>query len=333
LSSQREKQLVRGGTSDPEAYRLYLQGRYYWEKRTQDSLQKAKDYFTQAINKDPNYALAYVGLADYYIVVGEYTPIPSSVTIPGEKTAAQKALAIDDSLAEAHLALASVHWDSWEWEAAEREFKRTLELNPSLSNAHHWYGLFLSWHRRPEEALIEMKRAVELDPLNLRYNTNLGQVYFNAGQNDLAPAQLQKTVEIDPNFADLYEMRSVVRKATGDYRGWLQDMKKNAELNADEEEAAVADAVGRVYSESGYRAALLRRIELQKEMSKRRYVDPTSIALDYAALGDKDQTFLWLEKAYSERARGLEAIEVVFENPVRSDPRYLNLTKRMGLQK
>ena len=333
LSGQSKAQVAKGGTNNPEAYQLYLKGRYYWEKRTQESLEKAKDYFTQAIEQDPNYALAYVGLADYYSVVGDYSPIPASETIPGERSAAQKALAIDDSLADAHLALASEHWDLWEWAAAEREFHRTLELNPNLANAHHWYGLFLSWHRRPEEARVQMKAAVALDPLNLRYNTNLGQVYFNGGQNDLALAQLQKTVEIDPNFADFYDMRATVHRAMGDYGSWLQDWRRNAELNADQDQMYVADEVKRVYAKSGYRAAVIRYIELQKQMSKRRYVDPTSIAREYATIGDKDQAFLWLEKAYRERARGLEVLEVVstFEQ-LRSDPRYVNLLKRMGLQ-
>ncbi len=171
LSGEREKPVAKGGTNDPEAYQLYLKGRYYWEQRTQESLQKAKNYFNQAIQKDPNYALAYVGLADYYSVVSDYSPIPQSETIPGEKAAAQKALAIDDSLAEAHLALASSYWDAWDWAATKREFQRTLELNPNLANAHHWYGLFLSWHRNHEEGIAQIKRAIELDPLNLRYIT------------------------------------------------------------------------------------------------------------------------------------------------------------------
>jgi len=332
LSGESKTPVAKGSTSDPEAYQLYLKGRYYWEKRTPESLEKAKDYFKQAIQRDPSYALAYVGLADYYSVVGDYSPIPSTETIPGERSAAQKALAIDDSLAEAHLALASAHWDLWEWAAAEREFKRTLELNPNLANAHHWYGLFLSWHRRPEEAIVQLKRAIELDPLNLRYNTNLGQAYFNAGQNDSALAQLKKTVEIDPNFADFYDMRSEVYRTMGKYDLWLEDWKKNVTLNADQDGLAIADEVARVYAKSGYRAAITRHVELLKQLSKRRYVDPTAIAREYAAAGDKDQAFQWLEKAYAEKARGLESLEVARPwEPYRSDPRYLELLNKMGL--
>jgi serine/threonine protein kinase len=333
LSGEANKQMTKSGTNDAEAYQLYLKGRYYWEKRTRESLEKAKDYFNQALEKDHNYALAYVGLADYYGVVGDYSPIPSSETVPGERSAAQKALTIDDSLPEAHLALAAVYWDTWDWAAAEREFKRTLELNPNLANAHHWYGLFLSWHRRPEEAIVQLKRAIELDPLNLRYNTNLGQLYFNAGQYDLALAQLKKTVEIDPNFADFYDMRGVVYRTMGKYDLWLEDWKKNVTLNADQDGVAIADEVAQVYARSGYRAAVIRHLELMKQLSKRRYVDPATIAREYAEIGDKDQTFQWLEKAYAEKARGLEILEVTPPlDPLRSDPRYLDLVKRMGLR-
>jgi serine/threonine protein kinase/Tfp pilus assembly protein PilF len=332
LSGKREKQVAEGGTSDPEAYQLYLKGRYYWEKRTQDSLERAKDYFNQAIEKDPNYALAYVGLADYYSVVGDYSPIPQSETIPREKAAAQKALAIDDSLAEAHLALASSYWDAWDWAGAKREFKRTLELNPNLSNAHHWYGLFLSWHGSHDEAIAQIKRAIELDPLNMRYNSNLGQAYGNARQFDLALGQLKITSEIDPGFADTHNQYVSVYEATGKYDLWLEEWKKYAALNQDKDEATIADEVARVYARSGYRAAVTRRIELEKQLATRRYVDPTSIAYFYASIGDREQTFQWLEKAYAERARGLQVVEIALPlDPFRSDPRYVELLKKMGL--
>jgi serine/threonine protein kinase/Tfp pilus assembly protein PilF len=332
LSGARERPAAKGGTNDPEAYQLYLKGRYYWEKRTKESLQKAKEYFNLAIQKDPNYALAYVGLADYYSVVSDYSPIPQSETIPGEKAAAQKALAIDDSLAEGHLALASSYWDAWDWAATKREFQRTLELNPNLANAHHWYGLFLSWHGIHREAIAQLKRAIELDPLNLRYNANLGQAYFSARQYDLALAQLQTASEIDPSFADTHGQYMIVYEAMGKYDLWLEEWKKDAALNNDKDEAAIADEVARVYARSGYRAAVLRRIELEKQLATRRYVDPTTIAYSYASLGDRDQTFQWLERAYTEKARGLQSIEIATPiDPFRSDPRYSELLKKMGL--
>ena len=153
LSGDAAKPAAQGGTRDPEAYQLYLKGLYYWEKRTPETLDKAKDYFSQAIQKDPGYALAYVGLANYYVAVPDYGPIPENVAAPKAKAAAEKALAIDSSSADAHAALAGSLWSLFDFSAAEAEFQRTLELNSNLANAHHWYGLFLSWEGRHEEAL------------------------------------------------------------------------------------------------------------------------------------------------------------------------------------
>ena len=174
LSGEQRTQATKGGTNDPEAYQLYLKGRYYWEKRTTESLEKAKDYFNQAIEKDPNYALAYVGLADYYDVVPDYAPITSREAAPKALVTAQKAVAIDDTLAEAHATLADAYSSLWNWAAAEREFRRALELNPNSANAHKQYSYYLFAIGRNEEGLTEIKRALELDPLNLNYNDNLG---------------------------------------------------------------------------------------------------------------------------------------------------------------
>ncbi len=280
LSAEPKKEIAKGGTNDPEAYQLYLKGRYYWGKRTSESLEKSKEYFNQAIQRDPNYAQAYVGLADYYNVVSDYSPVPESEAAVGARTAAEKALALDGSLAEAHNALAASHWARLEFADAEREFQRALEINPNYANAHHWYGQFLSWDARPTEGISHLRRAVELDPLNMQYNTNLGQAFGNARQYDASVEQLKKTLEMDPNYAQ-----------------------------------AVS------------------RIEMRKQLANHRYVDPADIAYDYAALGDKEQTFAWLDKAAAEKSGGLEVIKVVpAMDPWRSDPRYLDLLKRIGMR-
>ena len=201
LSGETQKQVAKGGTSDPEAYQLYLKGLYYWEKRTPETLDKAKDYFSQAIERDPAYAMAYVGLANYYVAAPDYGPIPENVAAPKAKAAAEKALAIDPSSAEAHAALGGSLWSLFDFSAAEAEFKRALEINPNLAHAHHWYGLFLSWEARHSEALAHLRRAIELDPLNLQYQSNFGQVLANAGQTDVAVEQLKKTwrwIQISP---------------------------------------------------------------------------------------------------------------------------------------
>ena len=155
------KPTQRGGTENPEAYQSYLKGRYYWERRSPESLEKSKDYFSEAIARDPGYAMAYVGLADYYNVVTDYSPIPASEAAPKARAAAEKALAIDDSLPEAHNAMAGAYWSLLKFGESEREFQRTLQLNPNYSNAHHWYGLLLCWTARCGEGLPHLRRAVE----------------------------------------------------------------------------------------------------------------------------------------------------------------------------
>ena len=332
LAGEPKKQIARGGTSNPEAYQLYLKGRYYWEKRTTESLEKAKDYFSQAIEKDPNYALAYVGLADYYDVVSDYAPIKSSEAAPKALVTAQKAIAIDDTLAEAHATLADAYAALWNWGAAEREFKRALELNPNSANAHKQYSYYLFAVGRNEEGLTEIKRALELDPLNLNYNDNLGMGYVNRGQYDLGVEQYRKLFEIDPNYAAGHINLAFTYRFMGKYDLWLEEWKKGATLAQDPEEIAIADQVAKVYAQSGFRAALVKEIELRKQLATRRYVDPGGIGYLYAALGDKDQAFAWLEKAYADKSVALWSIKNDHAmDALRSDPRYIDLLKRMGL--
>ncbi len=332
LSGGTKKQGAQGGTNDAEAYQLYLKGRYYWEKRTPEALEKSKDYFKQAIEEDPNYALAYIGLADYYYVLSDYAPVSAATEAPNERAAAQKALAIDDTLAEAHAVLAGADQDLWEWDAAEREFRRALELDPNNSNAHHWYGLYLARMGRHEEAMTQIKRALEGDPLNLTFNTNLAMGYADGRQYDQALDQFKKTFEIDPNYASAHDNLARTYLNMGKYDLWLEEWKKSATLAKDQEELAIAEDAARVYKRAGFGAALSRVIELRKKLAQRRYVDPSDIAYAYALLGDKEQCFYWLEKAYSEKAGGLQLIKVVKPmDPFRSDPRYIDLLKRMGL--
>jgi eukaryotic-like serine/threonine-protein kinase len=332
LSGRTQKQVAKGGTSDPEAYQLYLKGLYYWEKRTPETLDKARDFFNQAIQKDPSYAMAYVGLANYYVAAPDYGPIPEREAAPKAKAAAEKALSIDRSSADAHAALAGSLWSLFEFSAAEPEFQRTLELNPNLANAHHWYGLFLSWEGRHPESIPHLRRAIELDPLNLQYQCNLGQVLANAGQTDAAIEQLKKALEMDPNFSYAHvELRQIYRDA-GKYDLAIEEWKKYAALNNDPEEVAIAADVAGVYAKSGIKAAFAREIELRKELGKRRYQDPSEIAYLYAFLGDKEQAFAWLGKAAAEKAGGLEAVKIVRAlDQWHSDPRYVDLLKQLGL--
>ncbi len=332
LSGETGKRKAKGGTSDPEAYQLYLKGLYQWEKRTPETLEKGKDYFNQAIEKDPGYAMAYVGLASYYVAAPDYEPLRRTETAPKAIAAAEKALAIDDSLADAHAAIGSASQDLWDWERVEREFKRALEINPNQVIAHQWYGLYLSETGHTEAALAHFKRAIELDPLNLTAQTNLATGYENARQYDQALEQFKKTLEIDANYPSTHSNLSQTYWDMGKYDLWLEEWKKAASLANDRDDLALAEEAAHAYAKGGYRAAVVRDIELRKQQAHRRYVDFGFIAYDYAALGDKDQTFAWLEKAYSEKAGSLGYIKVSkVMDPFRSDPRYLDLLKRMGL--
>ena len=332
LTGETKTQIAKGGTNNPEAYQLYLKGIYYWGQRTPEALEKSRDYFNQAIQKDPSYAAAYAGLANYYVTAPDYEPIPENEAAPKAKAAAEKALAIDGSSADAHAALAAADWSLFKFADAEVEFKRTLELNSNLPNAHHWYGLFLSWENRDQEAISHLRRAVELDPLNLQYNSNLGQVLCNAHQYEACIDQLKKTLEMDANFSYAHSMLRVAYRDIGKYDLSLEQWRKYATLANDQEELAIAEDAAKVYAHSGLKASIEREIELKKQLAKRRYVDPGEIAYDYASLGEKEQTFAWLDKARAEKSGELESIKVI--RPLEqwhSDPRYLDLLKQLGL--
>jgi tetratricopeptide (TPR) repeat protein len=276
--------------------------------------------------------MAYVGLADYYVVAPDYLPLRRTDTAPKAIPATQKALSLDDSLAAAHAAIASSSQDLWDWAAVDREFKRALELDPNQVNARQWYGLYLTGVGRHEEAVAQFKRGLQVDPLNLPLNTNLANAYSNMRQYDLAVDQFRKTLEIDQSYASAHSNLSSTYFDMGKYDLWLEEWKKAATLADDREELAIAEEISRAFARGGFRAAVSRDLELRKQLAQRRYVDPTLIAYDYGSLGDKDQTFYWLEKAYSDKAGNLEFIKTVKQlDFVRSDPRYLDLLKRMGL--
>jgi serine/threonine protein kinase/lipopolysaccharide biosynthesis regulator YciM len=332
LTDSQKTKISSSGTNDPEAYQLYLKGRFYWDTRTPDALNKAKDYFQQAIDNDPNYALAYVGLAEYYVVISDYAHVPYGESKPKVKVYASRALAIDATQAEAHTLLATAHDSDWEWAAAGQEFERALELNPNLSRTHVLYGFHFDYLGDFEQALTHYRHAVELDPLNLNANQNLGSHYISTRHYDQAIEQLKKTLEIDPSFAKAHEQMSEAYQLMGKYDLWLEEWEKSAQLDNDSEELALVKAISQEYAKSGYSGALKRFATLQEERAKRTYIDPTTIAVNYALLGDKDRAFSWLEKAYAEKCANLANLkaEPSFDS-LRSDPRYADLLKRMGL--
>jgi len=325
-----EKGLDKHYTENNEAYQLYLKGRFYWNKRSGDSLKKSIEYFNQAIEKDPSFALAYAGLADCYLVPAN--PLPPREKMPKAKAAAMRALELDETLAEAHTSLARVaHVYTWDWPDAEKEFKRALELNPRYATAHQWYGGYFETMGRYDEALAERKLAQELDPFSLVINFEAGLALYFARNYDQAIDQFQKTLELDPNFlpahgslAAAYEQKGMYDKATAEF--------KDLTFKGSEWRMGLA-MLGHIYAVSGKKDEALAVLNQLKDGSSQEYVPANSIALVYAGLGDKDQAFAWLEKAYEERAfaisQGLKR-DPRWDN-LRSDPRYADLLRRIGL--
>jgi serine/threonine-protein kinase len=330
LSGVEEQKVAKTYTTNPEAYQLYLKGLFYWNKRTPEALKNAVDYFNQAIAKDPNYAQAHAGLALTYVLLPEYSLSPPHEAHPKTKAAAKKALEIDESLAEAHTALAySLSSYDWKFAEADREFQRAIQLNPNYATAHQWHAESLVATQRFDEAIAEAKRAAELDPLSLVINHALGFCYLYARQYDQAIQQYRKTIELDQNWyiahwflGFAYEMKGLSREAIAEYQ-------KAKELNDD---PYVLGLLGHGYAASGRRDEATKVLAEMNEVAKQRYVPAYSFAQVYAGLGDKEHAFQWLEKSYQDRAYDITYLKVdpFFDN-LRSDPRFADLVRRIGL--
>jgi eukaryotic-like serine/threonine-protein kinase len=329
LSGDDEKRLTKRRTDDAEAYQLYLKGRFYWNKRTEEGLKKALPYFNQAIERDPSYALAHAGLADCFALLYEYSATPSKDLYPKAKAAALRALELDESLAEAHTSLAAAYEYEWNWNEAAKQYERAIELNQNYETAHHWYSAYLISRRQFDEAIREAQRAVDLDPLSLIINTALGRALHSAKRYDEAIEQLRKTLDMDPNFAEAHFHLGLAYEGKGSYDDAIRELTKASELFADKSMLAWA---GRAYALSGRRTEALKILEDMINLSKQQQVPPYAIASLYAALGEKDRAFEWLEKVYQERN-----YYVVFLNvdpaldSLRSDARFSDLLGRIGL--
>ncbi len=321
-------------TESNEAYQLYWKGRFYWAKRTEEGLKKSIEYFNQAVEKDPNFALAYSGLADSYILQGAQDAggtLPPGDTLPKGKAAALKAIAIDSALAEAHVSLAHIayHYDR-DWTTAEREFKRAIELNPNYVLAHQWYALFLAWAGRPDEAVTEARRARDLDPLSLPANMCFGWVLVINRQEDQGIEELRKTIDLDPNFMIAHHRLGLGYEQKGRYNEAIAEFQKVRELSSGKPIAITA--LAHANAASGKREEAQRGIAELQQLSKREYVSPAMTASIYAALGDKEQAFAWLNKADKEHDQFLPRLKTDprFDN-LRSDPRFQELERRVSL--
>ena len=317
-------------TENAEAYQLYVKGRFYLEQRTREGIYKALDQFNQAIAKDPNYAQAYTGLSDAYVLLFDREWISNGEASPKIRSAAQRAIELDPTLAEPHAALAVLKEEAdWDWAGAEAEYRKAIGLNPNDATSHHWYEILLENLGRIKEALAENEKALALDPASPQINANHAGVLSELHRYDDALAELNRLVAANPEFPPYYGVRASVYWHLGNQDAYVTDsvmaMKKNGRP-----ERAEAFAAG--YRKAKLNGACTALIEALKNESQKEYVSPNEIALYYALMGDRDHTFEWLEKGYAERSGRMEYIKIEdFLEPFHSDPRYIDLLKRMGL--
>jgi serine/threonine-protein kinase len=332
LTAQEQKRLIKRYTDNTEAYEAYLKGRHYWNKRTAEDFKKSIEYFQQAIEKDPRYALAYAGLADSYILLATYNILPPTEAIPKARMAAMKALEIDDELAEAHISLAAIEGElEWNWSIAEKEFKQAIKINPNYATAHLWYGEYLVVLGRFDEALAEIKRAHQLDPLSLVVNIALGDVFYYTRRYDEAIEQYGKTLEIDSNFAFAYSYLGSAYLQKGMYAEAIAKLEKARELSGGE--PLIVAWLGYAFALTGEKDKARAMLNELKERSKREYISPYCLAIIYAGLDKKEQAFEYLQKAYEERSSWLLRLkaEPKFDS-LRSDQRFADLLQRVGLR-
>ncbi len=335
LTPQQQAHLESTPSVNPAAYDAYVKGRFYWNKRTGDGFKKGMAFFQQAIQQDPNYAPAYAGLADSYALLGSiaigYEALPPREAMPKAEEAALNALRIDDTLAEAHtsLAYARLSYD-WDWAGAEREFKRALALNPGYATGHQWYALYLSAMGRQADAMAEIKRARELDPLSLAIYATAAQLSIFARQYDQAIQQCQKALELDPDSVLAHYNLGRAYEEKGMYAEAITVFRKGKALPGGV--PGLTMALGHAYALSGNRGEAQKAMQELIDLSKQRYVPALYVAAIYAALGEKDQGFQWLNKAYNERSDYVVYLRRdPMSDPGRSDPRFQDMMHRIGL--
>jgi TolB-like protein/Tfp pilus assembly protein PilF len=332
LTGAEKSSIAKAPTANPEAYELYLKGRFFWNKRTGTDLRKAIDYFNQAIAKDPNYALAYVGLADSYLLLSSYAAVSPRESLPPARSALKKALELDDSLAEAHASFGLLATLELDLHGALDELKRAVELKPNYATAHHWLALAHLTLAQFDPAISEAKRAIELDPLSLVINADTSWIYFSARRYNEAEAQVRKTLEIDPQFFLAHYYWGEVLQFKGRLTEAIAEFQKAFELNNDPYSLAM---LGQAYARNGQKDEAQKILARLNEEAKSHYIAPYALALVQIALGDKDHAIQELERAYSEgETNYLFAIKVdpMLDN-LRGDPRFEALVQKVVSKK
>ncbi|MBI3696137.1 MAG: protein kinase [Acidobacteria bacterium] len=325
------KRAARNYTENTEAYQLYLKGRYYWDKRTEGMLRKAAEQFQQALEKDPTYALAYAGLAEAYAVFAIYNVTSPAEAVPRAKAAIQETFKLDDTIAEAHTALAFVRMTyDWDLAGAEQEYARAIELNPQHPTARFWHGLYLLARHRDDEAIAELRRAQQAAPLSLNVNSYLGWVLLLARRTDQAIEQFRRALDMDPNFPNAHLFLGMAYEQQGKPEEAIAEIQKAQELSGGN--LLMISALGHAYGSAGRRADAERVLAEMAQLGKQRYVAALDVAYVYCGLREKEKSFEWLEKAFQEHSAWLLYIDA---DPrldwLRPDPRFAALLKRLGL--
>src|SRR5438128_1611172 len=334
LSNEQRQRITKKYTENPGAYQLYLKGRHYQLKDTPDDLKKSRQYYEQAIDADPSYALAYTGLAGYYGYVAYSGEISPKEAWPQMEAAALRAVQLDPNLAEAHGVLAGVSFlYKWDWASTEREIKRSLALGPNEAQAHFLYSIYLRTMHRFDEALKEAKRAQELDPLSPGRKSIMALVHYYARHYGAAEEQYRQLTRADPDLPGPHLGLYNIYSKTGKESEAVTELQKGLALEGAEELAA---ALPTLYASSGFGAvkkfALQEQIRLLNEASKRDYISPIALATNYAVLREKDKAFEWLEKAYEEHAPGLLDLDLDPDyDTLRTDSRFQHLVRRIKL--
>ena len=329
LAGADTKGIVKKYTDNNEAYQAYLKGRYYWNRRTAENLKKAIEQFKTATDRDHNFALAYAGLADCYALLPEYAGRPTGETLPQARSFAERAIAIDDGLAEAHASMGQIYKLSWQWAESELEYKRAIELNPNYATTYHWYSHLLRNLGRYDEAFVIIKRGHELDPLSSIISANVAEVYRLQNNYQASMDMALKIIELDPNFSYAYNNLGLSYSHLGRHSEAVASLEKATELSNRASFSLMS--LGYVYAAAGKRAEATAVATELEERYARKETPGIFIAGVYAGLGNKDKAFHWLEKDFQEKGEiGFVRWRVHFKS-LHDDPRYKDLMKRMGL--
>jgi len=331
LTRAEKKRLIKRDTQDPEAYRIYLKGRHHWNRWTEEGFYKAIEYFEQAVAKDPKYALAYTGVAESYVLLGWNSYLRPKDAFPKGKAAAQAALRLDPHLGEAHTPLAAVLWlHDWQWEEAQQEFIRSLELNPTYPTANHWHAEYMMTMGRHAEAMARMKKSQELDPLSLIINVAIGWAHYMAREYDDAIEQLLRTVELDPNYPVTYWILGLVYRKTGRYESAIAEGEKGVKLSGGS--PLMRAALAQTYAESGRTTEALQVLDDLRELAKRKYVAPQFLAGIQVGLGEYERAIELLQQSYEEHSHWLIYLHIdPSMDRLRNNPGFQELLRHIGL--